>query len=212
MNKHKILYKLIAMFTIVILLNAININTTKAITMNAYPMTDSNFNIWGDSVQTTFSDKGYFSVLNVNGTEANIKNCSGSLNGVSVQTKLSYISNGNYVKISFEATNTSGSAKTIGIATYNENDKEANIICAKSADQLLAIGNITASFVLGNDGEKITISGRSIGDINVQVILEKMGGGGHITLAGAQVEGKSMDEVKEELKERIGEYFEENEN
>ncbi len=118
MNKHKILYKLIAMFTIVILLNAININTTKAITMNAYPMTDSNFNIWGDSVQTTFSDKGYFSVLNVNGTEANIKNCSGSLNGVSVQTKLSYISNGNYVKISFEATNTSGSAKTIGIATY----------------------------------------------------------------------------------------------
>lgn len=118
MNKHKILYKLIAMFTIVILLNAININTTKAITMNAYPMTDSNFNIWGDSVQTTYSDKGYFSVLNVNGTEANIKNCSGSLNGVSVQTKLSYISNGNYVKISFETTNTSGSAKTIGIATY----------------------------------------------------------------------------------------------
>jgi len=118
MNKHKILYKLIAMFTIVILLNAININTTKAITMNAYPMKDSNFNIWGDSVQTTFSDKGYFSVLNVNGTEANIKNCSGSLNGVSVQTKLSYISNGNYVKISFEATNTSGSTKTIGIATY----------------------------------------------------------------------------------------------
>lgn len=118
MNKHKILYKLIAMFTIVILLNAININMTKAITMNAYPMTDSNFNIWGDSVQTTFSDKGYFSVLNVNGTEANIKNCSGSLNGVSVQTKLSYISNGNYVKISFEATNTSGSTKTIGIATY----------------------------------------------------------------------------------------------
>lgn len=118
MNKHKILYKLIAMFTIVILLNAININTTKAITMNAYPMTDSNFNIWGDSVQTTYSDRGYFSVLNVNGTEANIKNCFGSLNGVSVQTKLSYISNGNYVKISFEATNTSGSAKTIGIATY----------------------------------------------------------------------------------------------
>ena len=118
MNKHKILYKLIAMFTIVILLNTININTTKAITMNAYPMTDSNFNIWGDSVQTTYSYKGYFSVLNVNGTEANIKNCSGSLNGVSVQTKLSYISNGNYVKISFEATNTSGSAKTIGIATY----------------------------------------------------------------------------------------------
>lgn len=118
MNKHKVLYKLIAMFCIIILLCFMNFNTSKAITMNAYPMSDSNFNIWGDSVQTTFSDKGYFSVLNVNGTEANIKNCSGSLNGVSVETKLSYISNGNYVKISFEATNTSGATKTIGIATY----------------------------------------------------------------------------------------------
>ena len=101
---------------------------------------------------------------------------------------------------------------TIGIAIYDQNDKEANIICAKSADQLLAIGNITASFVLGNDGEKITISGRSIGDINVQVILEKMGGGGHITLAGAQIEGMTIEEVKEELKVKIGEYFDENED
>ena len=99
---------------------------------------------------------------------------------------------------------------TIGIAVYESEDKEANIICAKSADELLTIGNITASFVLGNDGEKVTISGRSIGDINVQLILEKMGGGGHITLAGAQIEGMTIEEVKEELKQRISEYFEEN--
>ena len=98
---------------------------------------------------------------------------------------------------------------TIGIAIYNKEDKNANIICAKSADELLAIGNITASFVLGNFGEKITISGRSIGDINVQVILEKMGGGGHMTLAGAQIEGKTINEVKEELIEKINEYFSE---
>ena len=99
---------------------------------------------------------------------------------------------------------------TIGIAIYDKEDKDANIICAKSADELLTIGNITASFVLGNDGEKVTISGRSIGDINVQLILEKMGGGGHITLAGAQIEGMTIDEVKQELKQRISEYFEEN--
>ena len=99
---------------------------------------------------------------------------------------------------------------TIGIAVYESEDKEANIICAKSADELLTIGNITASFVLGNDGEKVTISGRSIGDINVQLILEKMGGGGHITLAGAQIEGMTIEEVKQELKQRISEYFEEN--
>ena len=100
--------------------------------------------------------------------------------------------------------------ETIGIAIYDKEDKEANIICAKSADELLTIGNITASFVLGNDGEKITVSGRSIGDINVQLILEKMGGGGHITLAGAQIEGMTIEEVKQELKQRINEYFEEN--
>lgn len=98
---------------------------------------------------------------------------------------------------------------TIGIATYSEEDKNANIICAKSADELLTIGDITASFVIGNNGEKITISGRSIGDINVQLILEKMGGGGHITLAGAQIEGKTANEVKEELVEKINEYFNE---
>ena len=99
---------------------------------------------------------------------------------------------------------------TIGIAVYESEDKDANIICAKSADELLTIGNITASFVLGNDGEKVTISGRSIGDINVQLILEKMGGGGHITLAGAQIEGMTIEQVKQELKQRISEYFEEN--
>ncbi len=98
----------------------------------------------------------------------------------------------------------------IGIAVYDKDDKNANIICAKSADELLTIGNISASFVLGKlEDNKITISGRSIGDINVQIILEKMGGGGHITLAGAQIENKTIDEVKEELKERINEYFSE---
>ena len=99
--------------------------------------------------------------------------------------------------------------ETIGIAIYDKEDKDANVICAKSADELLTIGNITASFVLGNDGTQITISGRSIGDINVQVILEKLGGGGHITLAGAQMEGKSITEVKEELIAKIDEYFSE---
>ncbi len=98
---------------------------------------------------------------------------------------------------------------TIAISTYNQNEKETNLICAKAADELLTISDITASFVLGKIGEKIFISGRSIGDINVQLILEKLGGGGHITLAGAQIEGKTIEEVKIELKEKIEEYFKE---
>ena len=96
---------------------------------------------------------------------------------------------------------------SIAIAVYEKEDKDANLICAKAADELLTISDITASFVLGNVGDKICISGRSIGDVNVQIILEKLGGGGHITLAGAQVEGMTIEEVKQELINRINEYF-----
>ena len=101
---------------------------------------------------------------------------------------------------------------TIAIAVYTKKEKDASLICAKAADELLTISDITASFVLGNLGDKICISGRSIGDINVQIILEKLGGGGHITLAGAQVEGMTMEETKQELINRINEYFSEIEN
>ena len=100
---------------------------------------------------------------------------------------------------------------TIGISTYEIQEKDTSLICAKAADELLTIGNITASFVLGIMGEKICISGRSIGDINVQVILEKLGGGGHITLAGAQLENKTIEEAKQELIAKIEEYFAEKE-
>ena len=102
--------------------------------------------------------------------------------------------------------------ETIAISIYDEVTKDASLICAKAADELLTISDITASFVLGNTGDKICISGRSIGDINVQIILEKLGGGGHITLAGAQVEGMTMEETKQELINRINEYFSEIEN
>lgn len=98
---------------------------------------------------------------------------------------------------------------TIAISIYEEDEKDANLICAKAADELLTISDITASFVIGTIGNKVCISGRSIGDINVQVILEKLGGGGHITLAGAQVEGKTKQEVKQELIKKIDEYFSE---
>ena len=100
---------------------------------------------------------------------------------------------------------------TIGISTYEVQEKDTSLICAKAADELLTIGNITASFVLGTMGEKICISGRSIGDINVQVILEKLGGGGHITLAGAQLENKTIEEAKQDLIAKIEEYFAEKE-
>ncbi len=117
-----------------------------------------------------------------------------------------------YTKIAEIVKNSEITHETIAIAKYNNQEKDSNLICAKAADELLTIGKITASFVLGimEDG-KICISGRSIGDINVQVILEKLGGGGHITLAGAQLEDKTIEEAKQELIEKIEEYFAEKE-
>ena len=100
---------------------------------------------------------------------------------------------------------------TIAISTYEIQEKDTSLICAKAAVELLTIGNITASFVLGTTENKICISGRSIGDINVQIILEKLGGGGHITLAGAQLENVTIEEAKQELIQKIDEYFSEKE-
>lgn len=117
-----------------------------------------------------------------------------------------------YNKISEIVANAEIINDTIGISIYDVEEPNTSLICAKSADELLTISNITASFVMGNLGDKICISGRSIGDINVQLILEKLGGGGHITLAGAQVEGMSIEEVKQELINRINEYFTETSN
>ena len=99
--------------------------------------------------------------------------------------------------------------ESIAISIYEKEDKNANLICAKAADELLTISDITASFVLGKQGDKICVSGRSIGDINVQLILEKLGGGGHITVAGAQIEGMTIEEAKQELIAQINEYFSE---
>lgn len=97
---------------------------------------------------------------------------------------------------------------SIGISEYNNSeDENSNLICAKSADELLTINNITASFVLGIQKDKICISGRSIGDVNVQLILEKLGGGGHLGVAGAQLEGVTIEEAKKLLIERIDEYY-----
>ena len=80
----------------------------------------------------------------------------------------------NYNKISEIVRNAEIVHDTIGISIYDKEDKNAGVICAKAADELLTISDITASFVIGDVGEKVCISGRSIGDINVQVILEKL--------------------------------------
>ncbi|SCY62087.1 DHH family phosphoesterase [Alkaliphilus peptidifermentans] len=89
--------------------------------------------------------------------------------------------------------------------------KNIQLVAAQAADELLSIRGITVSFVLGKKSDGIIISGRSMGDVNVQLILEKLGGGGHLTVAGAQLEGYTLEEAKNQLEKAIEEYFEEGE-
>lgn len=84
-----------------------------------------------------------------------------------------------------------------------------SVTAAQAADELLDVEGVKASFVLCEEGETIFVSARSLGEINVQVILEKIGGGGHQTISGAQFKGKTMDEVKEIVKEAVRQYMEE---
>ncbi len=88
----------------------------------------------------------------------------------------------------------------------------AQTVVAQAADELLNIKGIIASFVILQNGADVSISGRSLGEINVQVILEKLGGGGHLTIAGAQLENLSADAAKVMLIEAIDNYYTENAN
>ena len=81
-------------------------------------------------------------------------------------------------------------------------------MAAQAADELLNIKGITASFVLFPDGERIMISARSIGETNVQVILEALGGGGNAAIAGAQIPNKDMRTVLTELVASIDKFYE----
>ncbi len=95
----------------------------------------------------------------------------------------------------------------IAIAFCEDNERETQIVVAQAADELLDIKGIEAAFVLAAIGGKIIISGRSLDSINVQVILEKLGGGGHITIAGAQLKHNSLSLAEMRLKAAIDEVL-----
>lgn len=83
------------------------------------------------------------------------------------------------------------------------------LAAAQAADELLNISGILASFVLTEVEGTIYISARSFDDINVQLIMEKLGGGGHLSVAGAQLEDRNIADAIHILKEKIDEYIEE---
>ncbi len=98
---------------------------------------------------------------------------------------------------------------TIAITTSTGTDNETGdrVAASKAADKLLTVKNVAASFALVQIGNTIHISARSAGAVNVQLILEKVGGGGHFHSAGALMPGKNMKETLVKLKGAIDEYL-----
>lgn len=88
-----------------------------------------------------------------------------------------------------------------------ETDESFRIIASKAADKMLTLRGVEAAFTLVRIGEQIHISARSSGQINVQLILERMGGGGHFDVAGAQIVSDSIAAVLSELKYSIDAQF-----
>ena len=90
-----------------------------------------------------------------------------------------------------------------------DTDESYRIIASKAADKMLTLRGIDAAFALVKIGDQIHVSGRSNGEINVQLILERLHGGGHFDVAGAQVNEESVFRVLETLKSSIDDYFDE---
>ncbi len=92
------------------------------------------------------------------------------------------------------------------MSVFDEDTERAT--ASQAADELINISDIKASFVVVREhGHDVAISGRSYGKMNVQVVLEKLGGGGSLTMAGAQFQDADVHEVAERLRAAIEEYL-----
>ena len=96
-----------------------------------------------------------------------------------------------------------------GIAIAALKGTTTRSLAAQAADEILNISGVTTSFVLFSDGDNVIISARSVGEANVQLILEALGGGGNAATAGAQIPGKSVSEVLVALQDAINQYYSE---
>ena len=99
----------------------------------------------------------------------------------------------------------------IAISKLEGDSPNSVLVSAQAADELLGIHGIKASFVLNKKKDTVHISGRSFGEISVQLILESMGGGGHLNMAGAQVKNDDIDVVEAQLIQAIKDYLEKGE-
>ncbi len=95
----------------------------------------------------------------------------------------------------------------MALAVGTEAGKDFRVVAAQAADELLNISGVDASFVMFPFGNGVNISARSFGRINVQLIMEKIGGGGHLTMAGAQMAGITPEEARKRVEEAIDAFL-----
>jgi c-di-AMP phosphodiesterase-like protein len=98
--------------------------------------------------------------------------------------------------------------KRCAISVDNKPDKDSRIASSQAADEMLAISGADASFVVFKTNAGCSISARSLGALNVQIIMEKLGGGGHHTMAATQLTGVTPADAKAKLVSAIDEYIE----
>lgn len=103
-------------------------------------------------------------------------------------------------------------ASKIAVAKCYTKYPNIRVIASQAADEMLNIGDIRASIVVYPVDGSIGISARSLGDINVQLIMEYLGGGGHSTVAGAQVKEENVDKVIEDVEKAVFDYIANNES
>ena len=102
----------------------------------------------------------------------------------------------------------SQSYRGCAIACTSLDVPDVRIIASQAADELLGISEVDASFVLFQTKDVVNISARSLGKVNVQVVMEALGGGGHQTMAACQLRDMTEDEALERLKAAIDTYYE----
>ena len=96
------------------------------------------------------------------------------------------------------------------VASTNQMIEDINVVAAQAADELLNINGVAASFVMYETGRGVNFSARSMGEMNVQIIMESLGGGGHLTMAGAQLSDCTLESARQRLFEAIDDYLSKN--
>ncbi|WP_288222409.1 DHH family phosphoesterase [uncultured Clostridium sp.] len=129
-----------------------------------------------------------------------------SLGADTIEVKKMFMDNLEDFLVIAETIKTAEVKDNLAIAVAPKGLKKS-FMAARAADELLNIAGINVCFVLIQIKDDIVISGRSIGEANVQVILEELGGGGHMNMAGAQLSNTSIVEAKKALKKSIEKHL-----